>query len=687
MAEHKRMTVLYQAGLLLAVAATYYLLAKISFIFDFNHSGFSPIWLPLGFGLAVVFMRGAFLSIGIGLGAMLAHATVFSQGDLHEQMWWSLAASLGFVNALQAVVGAVILTRFLKNPYPLFKVSDVFVFVLAAGVSASIGAVMGTSLSCAYQAAPVEFFNSIVFNWWWAEFSGILTVAPLVWIMCKTTFRIGSQRKMIEGAGWLIALLGIAWLIFGGQIAISRMNLSSTFLLFPIVVWFTYRLGHWAAMASVAIVAVASVWGTANGYGPFVSDDPDVSMLLLRFFNAVVALTALTLAAALYERQHAQQELERSHQRFKALIENSLDAVKLLSAEGLILYASNSVERLIGYGAHENIGRSIFELVYPDDRLAMQREFGQVLSRPGEIVRAQCRMLLKDGSVRWFEGSGQNLLNDPVMKAIVVNFRDITERKMVEDLLKMDKDALQHLLEERNETLAQTQDALRQANRLADIGTLAATVAHELRNPLGVIQIAAHNLRRKNKQLVEDHHLHHIEKKVWEGNQIIDNLLSYSRIKMPAFELVNAAAILDECVLNAQNRFADQVINVVRAYDAADLPQIEADQNQLREIFTNVLNNAFQAVAGLLVGQVEVTAQRSNGACQFIIRDNGCGIDPADISKVFNPFFTRKAKGTGLGLSICSEIIDLHHGHIDISSQHASGTAVIITLPITQSHS
>ncbi len=677
---------LRQIGPKAAVALLYYFLAKVSFIFDFSHSGFSPIWLPLGFGIAIVLMKGRSLVWGIGVGAMLAHATVFIRADLPAERLWMLAASLGFVNALQVMSAVVILKRFLKKPYPLFKVSDVFVLALAACVSAFIGAVLGTWVSCVYRVAPFNFFDSVLFNWWWADFAGILIVAPIVWIIGKTVFKIGSQRKMMEGAGWLIALIAISWFVFGGQMLISRMNLSSTFLLFPLVVWFTYRLGHWAAMVSVAIVAMSSVWGTANGYGPFVSEDLDISMMLLRFFNAVVALTALTLAAALYERQQAQLELDRTHQRFKVLIENSFDAVILLSHEGLILYASNSVERLIGYSPQENIGRSIFELVYPDDRPRIEQEFGRILNQPGEIIQAQCRLMLKGGSVRWFEGSGQNLLNDPTMQSIVVNFRDITERKMVEELLKMDKDALQRLVEERSEALAQTQDALKQANRLADIGTLAATVAHELRNPLGVIQIAVHNLKRKHKQLVEDQHVHHIETKVWEGNQIIDNLLSYSRIKMPSFEMVNAVAILDECVVNAKNRFSDKVIDVVCSYGANDFPDIEADPNQLREIFTNVLNNAFQAVSGLLVGQVHVDVLREGSACQFVIRDNGCGIAPADIAKVFNPFFTRKAKGTGLGLSICSEIINLHHGHINISSQEASGTTVVIALPIQQAH-
>jgi signal transduction histidine kinase len=302
------------------------------------------------------------------------------------------------------------------------------------------------------------------------------------------------------------------------------------------------------------------------------------------------------------------------------------------------------------------------------------------------MVSAQCRMICKNGAVRWYEGTGQNLLADPAVKAIVVNFYDITERKLVEDILKMDRLSLQQLVEERSQALAESQKELKQASRLADIGTLAATVAHELRNPLGVIQIAAHNLKRKNKQLSQDQHLNNIEKKVWEGNQIIDNLLSYSRIKMPSFQAVNVIEIMEECLHHAQGRFASQAVQIIRVYNAQEACIIEADPNQLREIFVNVLNNAFQSMIGLFHGHIEVRIEAGD-TVMFTIQDSGIGIDSDDLMKVFNPFFTRKAKGTGLGLTICNEIVNLHHGRIEITSQKNSGTSVCITLPVTHAHS
>ncbi len=676
----------HHLGAIISCALIYFVLAKISFIYDFRHSGYSPIWLPEGFALAMVLMAGESLVLAVGVGAFLAYASVFSQSGMANGAWVGLAASLSLVNALQAVVGARLLKKFLSQTYPLFKVSDVLIFVGVASLIAGVGTVLGTEFLCAYHIAPREFYQSVVVNWWWSELAGILTVAPLVWIFFKVPFKIDKLRYRIEALLWLCALMVVVFIIFGGKVMISQANMPVSFLLIPLMVWFTYRLGHWAAMSSVVILMAASVYGTTYGFGPFVQGDVEPSLLLMRSFNAVAAVTTLTLAAALFERQQAQLELARSHQRFKSLTENSTDALQLLSAQGLILFVSNSIRRLMGYQPDEMMGRSVFDFIFQEDRVGIEESFAQVLKSPGEVISMQCRMRRKDGLVRWFEGTTQNLLNDQTMKAIVVNFRDITERKMAEDILKVDKISLERLVEERSEALAETQKELRHASRLADIGTLAATVAHELRNPLGVIQMAAHNIKRKNRRLNKDHHLQNIEKKVWEGNQIIDNLLSYSRIKMPSFVRVNALELLDECLHHAQARFIEGDVKVNCSNNVRGRVMIEADPHQLREIFSNVLNNAFQALQGFPTGQIQISIDQEIDKIRFTISDTGSGIDEEDIPKVFNPFFTRKAKGTGLGLSICNEIVSLHHGRIEITSQKNAGTSVSIILPIQQSH-
>ena len=171
-----------------------------------------------------------------------------------------------------------------------------------------------------------------------------------------------------------------------------------------------------------------------------------------------------------------------------------------------------------------------------------------------------------------------------------------------------------------------------------------------------------------------------IEKKVWEGNQIIDNLLSYARIKIPNYENVRIRNIIEECVASVQGRFSPKGITIEEKYgDGLDF--IEADANQIREIFSNILDNACQAYV-TSEGKVELSAELEGDMIKVTIQDYGVGIAKEDLDKVFEPFFTRKSKGTGLGLTICNELVNLHHGRLEINSRQGEGTVICVYLPV-----
>lgn len=261
-------------------------------------------------------------------------------------------------------------------------------------------------------------------------------------------------------------------------------------------------------------------------------------------------------------------------------------------------------------------------------------------------------------------------------------FRDITERKKAEEVLKRDRETLEKLVEERSEELLRVQRKLEQAKRLSDIGSLAATIAHELRNPLGVIQAAVYNIRRKREKTSLDKHLNNIEKKISESSQIINNLLSYTRIKMPDCEMVNIHDILEECLSAAGKRFYGNSCFIANEFGSIKDLTIEADPFEMKEVFNNILNNAFESIPAEN-GEIEVAARLENGKFVAIsFKDNGAGIEKDDLNRVFEPFFTRRSKGTGLGLTICSELVNLHNGRIDIESEKGRGTVVVVHIPM-----
>jgi len=256
------------------------------------------------------------------------------------------------------------------------------------------------------------------------------------------------------------------------------------------------------------------------------------------------------------------------------------------------------------------------------------------------------------------------------------------ERKKARDVLERDKETFERLVAERTAELVAVQVELERAKRLSEIGRLAATVAHELRNPLGVIQASIYNLKRKLSDERLEKHISNIEAKITESSQIIDNLLFYTRIKPPNFETVDLRRLLDECRSSAKERFRNQSVTVETRLEPLDGLHIKADPVQLSEIFNNIIVNSYQAFNGG-DNRLEIGAKVEDGRyLEVNIRDNGAGIEASVLKRVFEPFFTAKSKGTGLGLAICQELVGLHNGKIEIESEQGKGTSVTVTLPI-----
>ena len=219
--------------------------------------------------------------------------------------------------------------------------------------------------------------------------------------------------------------------------------------------------------------------------------------------------------------------------------------------------------------------------------------------------------------------------------------------------------------------------------RLSDIGALAATVAHELRNPLGVIRLAAYNIKRKDKSGIMAENIANIDKMIVDSEQIISNLLFYSRIKEPHLKEVNAGEIIKESIAQSVAKFTGWKVKVSHDYKKLKKILFVADPVQVKELFVNILNNAFESLPekkGII--KVEGSYSKEKNNMTISILDNGIGIDPDDLSEISRPFFTRKTNGTGLGLSVCYQIVSLHGGKIEVSSQKNKGSVFAVQLPL-----
>jgi signal transduction histidine kinase len=225
-----------------------------------------------------------------------------------------------------------------------------------------------------------------------------------------------------------------------------------------------------------------------------------------------------------------------------------------------------------------------------------------------------------------------------------------------------------------------------QASKLATLGELAASIAHELNNPLATVCLRTESLLG---QLAEDDPkrgaLQIIEQEIERMGNLVGNLLQFSRRSNQQISTIDVYKEIENTLDFVEHYLRSHQINVVREF-ADTLPTIYADCQQLRQVFLNLLTNASDAMTGGGTLTLRVAASKpEHGAGAIVIEfaDTGTGIKPEDLSKVWEAFFTTKGedKGTGLGLAICRRIIEEHHGTINIESEVGQGTTVRITLP------
>ncbi|MBF0215850.1 MAG: PocR ligand-binding domain-containing protein [Candidatus Omnitrophica bacterium] len=351
-----------------------------------------------------------------------------------------------------------------------------------------------------------------------------------------------------------------------------------------------------------------------------------------------------------------------------------------LNIQGNELVWSEENYRIFGVPKGTSLTYEIFlSIVHPEDRNHLDKKWKAAMA--GEKYDIEHRIIV-DGKVKWVrEKAYLEFDKKGVLLSGFGTTQDITSLKKAEEILKRDKESLEKLVDEKAQGLIDAQNEIDRAKRLSDIGTLAATVAHELRNPLADIGLSTYHIKKMIKDPRIEGDLSTIDKRISEADQIIKNVLSYSKVKIGRFQIVKINSILKECIDEGMGRFSGQNINVNAKIDLTKELTIDADPLQLKEVFSNILSNAFEAL-NKNSGIIDIESRVNDSGVSVSIKDNGEGIENEHLKKVFEPFFTTKTKGTGLGLAVCNLVIKLHGGTITVESDKGKGTKVTIGLPI-----
>jgi signal transduction histidine kinase len=266
-----------------------------------------------------------------------------------------------------------------------------------------------------------------------------------------------------------------------------------------------------------------------------------------------------------------------------------------------------------------------------------------------------------------------------------MQFSLIRESKRNDEISDLEK-AFNKLINRLNESKAKQnemhQNQLEQADRMFTVGEMAASLAHEIKNPIsgviGALQIFDSETQSGDakKEIIGE-----MMSLLQRVNNAVNDLLSYARPKPPVFETIEVKSLIDKTLSLIIPLQPEKKINY-NVVLGDELLIICADRNQLQQVLFNLMLNALQAMNS--EGTLNILVKKKENSVEIEVIDNGQGIKPETLPFLFKPFFTTKHKGTGLGLAISKKIIEQHNGSIEITSELGQGTKVRISLPLEQ---
>jgi PAS domain S-box-containing protein len=367
----------------------------------------------------------------------------------------------------------------------------------------------------------------------------------------------------------------------------------------------------------------------------------------------------------------AEVSIRESEERFRRLIENASDVIAVVNGAGLVEFQSPSTQRVLGYAPDEILGHVILDFIHVEDRSKAMQSIGRALENVLPSAPVEYRIRHRDGTWRIFQSIGRAMTDPTGGRRVVVNSRDITETRRLED-------------------------QFRQAQKMEAIGTLAGGIAHDFNNVLAAI--VGYTELAKMESAGRPEVLEYLQA-VSEGSaraaDLVRQILAFSRQQeqqrksIQLWPVVNEALKLLRATIPATIQFE---VSLIRRG-----PTVLADPTQIHQVLMNLATNAAHAMRGQ-PGRLGVSLEvvdvdsalaamhpglRPGRYLRLVISDTGHGMDRATLARIFDPFYTTKApgEGTGLGLAVVHGIMQSHDGVISVYSQPGEGTRFNLYFP------
>ena len=412
------------------------------------------------------------------------------------------------------------------------------------------------------------------------------------------------------------------------------------------------------------------------------------------------------------ERKQTQEEINKISLHYQALIEKASDGIVLIDNEKKLKYKSPSANRIFGYPQNDRNNLDLISQTHPDDLPLVVDTIQELIQLPLKNPTIQYRLRNKAGNWQWIESTFRNLLLDPSVEAIVINFRDITESKKAEEEIKKLNEILEQKvhdrtveLEKKQEELVNNQIAL--LNLVEDLNSKSVelqksaelleaankeleaftySVSHDLRSPLrainGFVNIImeeyAQNFDAEGKRICGI-----IQSNATKMGQLIDDLLAFSRLIKN--DMHSSKIDMNELVKNVISDFETNTDLSRKQITINELPDVFGDRNMMKQVWINLISNAIKYTSKTENARITIGSCLQNDETIYYIKDNGVGFSMTYAHKLFGVFqrlhSSAEFEGTGVGLAIVQRIINRHKGQVWAESEIGKGANFYFKLP------
>jgi len=768
----------------------YFIAGKFGLMLASLHASASPVWPAAGIALAALLVLGYRAWPAIIVGAFLVNVT--TAGNVAT----SLAIASG--NTLEAVCGAWLVNRFAGGTTAFDRPQGVVKFALAVVVSTIISPLFGVTSLALGGFADWANYGAIWLTWWLGDTTGDLLIAPLIILWSIASKWRWNRREAVEVGILLLLLFVLSEAVFCGWLTISARNYPIAFISLPIVIWMAFRFTQRETATGVFILSAIAIWGTMHGFGPFVGETENQSLLGLQSWTAVLTITAMALSAGMAERGRAEEALRESEANMSLAANAANLGLWVWNVPGGDeRWVTEKWRQLFGFADSEPVTFDRFlEVVHPGDSERVKQVVQHMLEHGGEY-EIDYRITRPDGSIGWIASHGSVELEERGKPVLVRGVsRDVTKRKVAEEELRESEarfrtvadaapvmiwmsspdklctffnkgwleftgraidqelgsgwaegvhandldqclevygtsfDARQpftmeyrlrrndgeyrwvldsgiprfgsdgtflgyigscfDITERRQSELDhQLQNMeLARVGRVALMGELAASLAHEVNNPIGAMvtnanagqrMIAGGNVENEElsdllADIVADGH---------RAREVIEGIRNMVRKEKTTRALVRVDEIIRDLLRIVKADALTRKVALTTEIDSK-AGSVMADRVQLLQVLLNLTLNAFEAMSVIRSNarHLVIRADRNGeGEVLLRVRDSGPGFPSGIVDQLFEPFFSTKVGGTGMGLAIARSIIEAHGGTLSGENCDDGGACFTVRLP------